>query len=148
MKVRTRSIIRLASRSEERRAGEEWRYLRDWISDVCSSDLQHRLLVNEVAADHAVLRIFPVPDEGPDPVDHPLGLFGLPLPVRQDPQALQQLLFLLAGLLPPLLEASLAGARLEVLDVAEDHGHERGGAFAPTRLRDVDLADAAHAVLA
>jgi hypothetical protein len=46
-----------------------------------------------------------------------------------------------------LLEAPLAGARLEVLDVAEDHGHERGGAFAPARPRDVDLADAAHAVL-
>src|SRR2546425_2871727 len=108
---------------------------------------QQGLLVNEVAADHAVLRILPVPDEGPDPVDHPLRLFGLPLSVWQDPQALQQLLFLLPGLLPPLLEAPLAGARLEVLDVAEDYGHERGGAFAPTQPRDVDLADAAHAVL-
>ena len=107
---------------------------------------QQGLLVDEVAADHAVLRILPVPDEGPDPVDHPLGLFGLPLPVRQGPQALQHLLLLLPGLLPPLLEAPLAGARLEVLDVAEDHGHERGGAFAPARPRDVDLADAAHAV--
>ena len=43
---------------------------------------QQGLLVDEVAADHAVLRILPVPDEGPDPVDHPLGLLGLPLPVR------------------------------------------------------------------
>src|SRR3712207_7567611 len=50
--------------------------------------------------------------------------FGLPLPVRQGPQALQQLLFLLQGLLPPLLEAPPAGAGLEVLDVAEDQGHE------------------------
>jgi hypothetical protein len=33
-------------------------------------------------------------------------------------------------LLPPLLEAPRAGARLEVLDVAEDHGHERGGVLA------------------
>ena len=107
---------------------------------------QQRLLVDEVAADDAVLRILPVPDEGPDPVDHPLGLLGLVLPVRQGPQALEQLLFLLPGLLPALLEAPLAGARLEVLDVAEDHGHERRGAFAPTRPRDVDLADAAHAV--
>ena len=49
--------------------------------------------------------------------------------------------------LPALLEAPLAGARLEVPDVAEDHGHERGGAFAPARPGDVDLADAAHAVL-
>jgi hypothetical protein len=46
-----------------------------------------------------------------------------------------------------LLEAPLAGARLEALDVAEDHGHERGGRFAPARPRDVDLADAAHPVL-
>ena len=45
---------------------------------------QQGLLVDEVAADHAVLRILPVPDEGPDPVDHPLGLFGLrhPRPAR------------------------------------------------------------------
>src|SRR5437763_11059644 len=105
------------------------------------------LLVQEVAADHAVLRILPVPDEGPNPVDHPLGLFGLPLPVRQDPQALQQLLLLVPGRLPPLLEASPAGARLEVLDVAQDHGYERGGALAPTRPGGVDLTDAAHAVL-
>src|SRR5207249_4382524 len=105
------------------------------------------LLVDEVAADHAVLGILAVPDEGPDPVDHALGLLGLPLPVGQGPQALQQLLFLLPGLLPPLLEAPLAGARLEVPDVAEDQGQERGGAFAPAWLRDVDLADAAHAVL-
>jgi hypothetical protein len=42
-------------------------------------------------------------------VDHEirrsLGLFGLLLSVRQGPQALQQLLFLLPGLLPPSLEA-------------------------------------------
>ena len=31
--------------------------------------LQQRLLVDEVAADHAVLRILPVADEGADPVD-------------------------------------------------------------------------------
>ena len=49
-------------------------------------------------------------------------------------------------LLPALLEAPLAGARLEVLDVAEDDGHERRGTLAPARPRDVDLADAAHAV--
>ena len=50
------------------------------------------------------------------------GLVGLPLAVRQGPQALQQLLLLRPRLLPPLLEAPLAGARLEVPDVAEDHG--------------------------
>ena len=47
----------------------------------------------------------------------------------------------------PCSKRRSTGAWLEVLDVAEDHGHERGGAFAPTRPRDVDLADAAHAVL-
>src|SRR5207244_8073209 len=107
---------------------------------------QQGLLVDEVAADHAVLRILPIPDEGADAVDLPLDLFGFLLSARQGPQALQQLLFLHPRLLPPLLEALLAGARLEVLDVAEDHGYERGGAFAPTRAGDVDLADAAHAV--
>jgi hypothetical protein len=101
------------------------------------------LLVKEVAADLAVLRIFPVSGEGPDTVDHALCLFGLPRSVRQGPQALEQLMFLLPGLLTPLLEAPLAGARLEVLDVAEEDGYERGGALAPTRPRDVDLADAA-----
>ena len=50
--------------------------------------LQQGLLVDEVAADHAVLRILPVPDEGPDAVDLPLGLLGLLLPVGQGPQAL------------------------------------------------------------
>ncbi len=39
-------------------------------------------LVDEVPADHAVLRVLPIPDEGPHAVDHPLGLFGLPLTVR------------------------------------------------------------------
>src|SRR5947209_5132575 len=28
------------TRSEERRVGKEWRYWRDWSSDVCSSDLR------------------------------------------------------------------------------------------------------------
>jgi hypothetical protein len=46
-----------------------------------------------------------------------------------------------------LLEAPHASARLEVPDVVEDDGHERGGAFAPARSRDIDLADAPHAVL-
>src|ERR1035438_10232469 len=51
--------------------------------------VQQGLLVDEVAADHAVLRILPVPDEGPDAVDHPFGFFGLPLPIWQGSQALQ-----------------------------------------------------------
>jgi hypothetical protein len=46
-----------------------------------------------------------------------------------------------------VFEAPLCGTRPEVLDVGEDHGHERDGAFAPTRPRDVDLTHAAHAVL-
>src|SRR3712207_750257 len=35
-------------RSEERRVGEEWRYWRDWSSDVCSSDLPE-MIVDEPA---------------------------------------------------------------------------------------------------
>ena len=54
-----------------------------------SASSSKRPLVDEVAADDAVLRILPVADEGPDAVDHPLRLFGLLLPVRQCPQALQ-----------------------------------------------------------
>src|SRR3712207_3001200 len=35
-----RDVSRRAwGRSEERRVGKEWRYWRDWSSDVCSSDL-------------------------------------------------------------------------------------------------------------
>lgn len=107
---------------------------------------QQRLFVHEVAADDAVLRVLAVSDERPDPVDHPLGLVGLPLAVRQRTQALEQLLFLLPGFLPSSLEAPLALTGLEVPDVAEDDRHERGGALAPPRPRDVDLADAPHPV--
>ena len=46
---------------------------------------QQRLLVDEVAADHAVLRILPVADEGPHAVDHPLGLVGLSLALSAAP---------------------------------------------------------------
>ena len=70
---------------------------------------QQGLLVHEVAADHAVLRVLPVADEGPHPVDHPLGLFGLLLPVRQGPQALQHVLFLLPT--PPAAPARSAARR-------------------------------------
>src|SRR3954454_3947753 len=70
---------------------------------------QQGLLVREVAADDEVLRILPVPDEGPDAVDHPLGLFGLRPPVWQQHHPIQQLLFLHLGLLPPLIEAPLGG---------------------------------------
>ena len=59
----------------------------------------------------------------------------------------QQLLLLLRGLLAASLEESLSGTGLEVLDVAEDQWHERGGTFAPPRPRDVDFTDTAHAVL-
>ena len=48
---------------------------------------QQGLLVDEVAADHAIFRVLPVSDEGADPLDHALGLVGLPFPVRQGPQA-------------------------------------------------------------
>src|SRR3712207_1472852 len=40
--------------SEERRGGEEWRYWRDWSSDVCSSDLQ-AVGADEVAEDVVAL---------------------------------------------------------------------------------------------
>ncbi len=103
-------------------------------------------LVDGVPADDAVLRVLAVAGEGPDPVDHPLGLLGLPLPVGQGPQTGQDVPLLLPRLLQALPEAPLGGARAEVPDVVEDRGHERGGALAPARPRDVDLADAAHAV--
>src|SRR3712207_6919288 len=96
-----------------------------FFNDTATTEIYTLSLHDALPIYHAVLRILSVPDEGPDPVDHPLGLFGLPLPVRQGPQALQQLLFLVPGLLPSLLEAPLAGARLEVLDVAEDQRQDR-----------------------
>ena len=108
--------------------------------------LHQCLLVDEIAADHRVLRIFPVAGERPHAIDHPLGLFGLLLSVGQHAQARQQLLLLLQRLLSSLLEATLGRSRLEVLDVAEDQWQEHGRTFAPSRPRDVDLADAAHAV--
>src|SRR3989442_1009792 len=83
-----------------------------------------------------------VPAETGKPIRAPAGTSSR----RYDPQASQHVLFLPRRLLPPLLEAPLGGTRLEELDVVEDHGHERGGPLAPTRPRDVDLADAAHAV--
>jgi hypothetical protein len=46
---------------------------------------QQGLLVDEVAADHAVLRILAVPGEGANPVDELLGFFGLPLPIGHFP---------------------------------------------------------------
>ena len=75
--------------------------------------LSHQgLLVDEVAADDGVLRILPVADEGPHAVDHPLGLLGLLLPVRQCLQALKHLLLLLPSRLQSLLEAPFALSRL------------------------------------
>src|SRR5437763_557919 len=72
---------------------------------------------------------------------------GKPTRAPAGPQARQQLPLLRQGLLPALFEAPLAGSRLEVPDVAEDHRHQRGRAFTPPRPGDVDLADAPHAVL-
>ena len=45
--------------------------------------LQQGLLVHEVAADHAVLRIFPVPGESPHPVNHAWSLRPSALPARR-----------------------------------------------------------------
>ena len=47
----------------------------------------------------------------------------------------------------PCSKRRCACARLEVLDVAEERAARASRAFAPARPRDVDLADAAHAVL-
>ena len=107
---------------------------------------QEGLLVDEVAADHAVLRVLPVADEGPHPVDLGRCLGGYPLAVRQGPQALQHIPFLGQSLLSSLLETASTSSGFEVLDVAEDQRHEHRGALAPPRASDVDLADAAHAV--
>src|SRR5947209_1091019 len=38
------TIRNALQRSEERRVGKEWRYWRDWSSDVCSSDLPYPCL--------------------------------------------------------------------------------------------------------
>src|SRR5918998_1520957 len=56
--------------------------------------VQEGLLVEEVATDHPVLRMFAVPGEGPDTIDHLLGLLGIALPVRQGSHACEHLLFL------------------------------------------------------
>src|SRR6185437_842895 len=107
---------------------------------------QQRLLVDEVAADHAVLRILAVPHERPHEVDPALRLAGLPLAVRQRPQALQQFPLLFGGLFATVLEATPARTGLEAPDVAEDQRHQRGRPLAPARPGDVHLAGAAHPV--
>src|SRR5690606_29998379 len=99
---------------------------------------QECLLVDEVAADHAVLGVLAVTGEGAYAVDHPLGLLGL-TPVREGAQACQHLLLLAPRVLEALFEAALAGARLEVPDVAEQGGQEHDGVLAPARPGDVDL---------
>src|SRR6185437_12190728 len=84
--------------------------------------LHQRLLVNEVSADLAVLRVFYVPGEGAHPVDHPLGLRGAGWSIGKRSQASEQLLLLLPRLLQPLIEAPRGGAGLEVLDVTDEDG--------------------------
>jgi len=68
------------------------------------------------------------------------------LPVRERPQALEHLLLLGLRLESALLEPPLAGAGLEVPDVAEEEGDQGGGALAPSGPGDVDLPGAPHAV--
>ena len=104
-------------------------------------------LVHEVPADHAVLRILAIADEGPHPVDHVLGLVGLRVTIGQHPQALEHFALLRLGLEAPVLEAPRCLPRFEVRDVGEDHRHQHGRPLAPARSCDVDLAHAAHAVL-
>lgn len=89
--------------------------------------------VDEVAADHSVLRILPVTGERPDPVDHAFRIFGLPLPVRQRAQALQQLVFLLPGLLPFLLEAAPGSKFLTLPRSALRSGDPAARAARPAR---------------
>src|SRR5258708_9340489 len=78
------------------------------------------LFVHEVATDHAVLWLLPVPDEGADAVDLSLRLFGFLLAFPQGAQAPPQLLFSLPRLLPPLRDALCAGPRPAILDVPPD----------------------------
>src|SRR3954451_20741224 len=75
-----------------------------------------RLLIDEVADDHAVLRILAVAHERPHEVDPAPHLAGLLLAVRQRPQALQQLPLLLAGVRGALREPALARTGLKAPD--------------------------------
>src|SRR5262249_5513066 len=105
------------------------------------------LLVDEVAADHAILRVLPIAYEGADPVDHPLGGAVPLLSVRHGRLAPAVLRLVVPGYLPSWVEALLAGAGRDVLNVAAENRQQRCGAFAPARPRHVHLADPAHAVL-
>src|SRR5215472_4097105 len=108
--------------------------------------MQQRLLVDEMAADDAELRILAVAGEGLESVDHPSRLAGFRRPVRQSAQPFQERVFGPLRLLLALLHLPLGGTGLEIPDVAEDEGEQGGGAFAPSWSGDVDLAGAAHAI--
>ena len=127
--MRAHDVVQLLEREEEDVVG---------VADHAGADETLRLahegpFVDEVSADQAVLGILPVPDERADAIDHLLGLLRLARAVRQRPQALEQLPFLLPGLLPSALEAPVAFAGLERRDVGEDHRHERRRSLGPTR---------------
>ena len=76
--VRAHDVVELLEREEE----DVFLLIEHAGPDEARGFFQQGELVDEVAADHAVLRILPVPDEGPDEVDLALGLLGLLLPVR------------------------------------------------------------------
>ena len=98
------------------------------------------LFVDGVAADHGVLRIFPVADEGPDTVDLFLGLCSFLMSVGQSQQAFEHFALFRSRIAAALREASLRLARLHVRDVSEDERQERRWLFVPSRSGDVDLA--------
>jgi hypothetical protein len=119
-----------------------------WACTRRSASPQQGLLVDEVATDHAVLRILPVPDEqsGRDRSSVWSLRPSAPRPGRARKRSSTSCSLFHASWRPRSKRRSPAPGS-KFLTLARIHGQERGGAFAPTRPRDVDLADAAHAVL-
>ena len=86
------------------------------------------LLVNEGAADQGVFRILAVTGERPDAVDHPLGLFGLLIPLLAKPRnrSNSSSSFFRASCRPCSKPCPPAPGSL-FCHVAEDQVQERGG---------------------
>jgi len=79
--VRARDVVELVEPEVE----DVFPFAKHMIPHEALGLVQQGLLVDEVAADHVVLRILPVPGKGADPVDQPLGLLGLLLSVQALP---------------------------------------------------------------